>query len=241
MTLVIESETRSLSELARVIAEEDEAVRTSAASMIHHAIRAGEALLEAKKQVPRGQFQQWLIENFHSNPDAQWASAHLYAYMRIARHKDYVLESGVSTLADARRILSAAHKTQGNGHVLLDLDEDVIRMVRQGKLTQKEAAERLGVSAPTIRNRLDGGRRNREKGQKLREARKALAREQREARIRKAGGAIAESYALVRRALQELDRAHAEAADREVRAAIGAAIARLHSAEDQIAKAVKLS
>jgi hypothetical protein len=59
--------------------------------------------------------------------------------------------------------------------------------------------------------------------------------------VRKVGGSVAESYSLIRKTLQALDRAHGDATDREMRAALSAATAKLHSAEDEIVRALGVS
>lgn len=237
---VLEPGELTLAELAEAIEQEHQRVIETGTAMIEHAIRAGRHLLLARERVPRGTFQKWLIDNF-GRADTQWASAHLYTYMRIARHSDLVRASGVQTITQARMMLSRTVVTAGSGHRPLDLDEDTIRLAREKHITQKEAARRLGVSIATVRSRLDGGKHNRQKQKKLREARKALRREQRDANVAAAGGSIAKAYSLLRKALQELDRAEAAAPNREARAAIAGAIAHMHGVEDDVARAVRLS
>lgn len=231
----------SLSELARTVRDEDARAIAAAGAVIHHAIAAGDALLAAKEQVPRGQWQKWLRENC-CEPDAQYASSRLYTYMRMALNRDLVMHSGAATVLQARKLLSREiyARGQGLGHRLIDLDPSVLDLVRRGEITQREAAKRLGVSVQTVRNRLDGGKKNRENQHRLAAARRALKRQQRDDEVRKSGGALAEAYALTRRALQRLDQAQADATSAEQRTAIATAMSRMHGTEDEIVKSVRL-
>jgi hypothetical protein len=73
------------------------------------------------------------------------------------------------------------------------------------------------------------------------EAAKAKRQAERDRVMRKIGGSVAETYALIRKTAQALDRAEKEAADREVRAALRNAQAKLYNAEDAIVRALGIS
>lgn len=73
--------------LADKIRAEHEACEGAAESAVFHAIRAGELLAEAKRQVKHGEWLPWLAENFGFT--RQWASS----CMRLARSQ---MESAVS-------------------------------------------------------------------------------------------------------------------------------------------------
>jgi site-specific DNA-methyltransferase (adenine-specific) len=57
----------SLFELADVANREHDLCRTSAYSMVEHAMNAGQALIEAKGRVPHGEWLPWLAENFEAS------------------------------------------------------------------------------------------------------------------------------------------------------------------------------
>jgi predicted transcriptional regulator len=124
-----------------------------------------------------------------------------------------------------------------------ELEAEVHRLTGEG-LSQKKIAAELGLSSGTVWRWLNpdaARRRDREAARNTLRARRALLRQERDEQVRKHGGNLAEAYSLVRRALQELDRAaEDEDLERDARQEINAALARLHAAEDRIAKAVRL-
>jgi hypothetical protein len=73
-------------ELTRAINDEHNACRRAGASMVRHAIRCGEMLIEAKGMVGHGGWLDWLAEHFDGSED----TAQLY--MRLARHRAELLE-----------------------------------------------------------------------------------------------------------------------------------------------------
>jgi len=58
----------TLDELAGIANEEHRLARQSFGSMLEHAIRAGEALVEARGKVDRGEWLAWLAGNFEGSP-----------------------------------------------------------------------------------------------------------------------------------------------------------------------------
>jgi predicted transcriptional regulator len=123
-----------------------------------------------------------------------------------------------------------------------------MKALRASGLTYKAIAEQVGVSPATVRRSLDSAARQAEhayqrarRGEQRRALRKALQRDERERTVRAAGGSIAESYGLVRRALQALEAGIAKEQGREAKLAMNAAMQRLYAAEDELVKASKLS
>lgn len=70
----------TLFDLATIANREHALVLEAAGTMIEHAIRAGEALIKAKKQVRYGEWLSWLAGNFEASEDRA------EDYMHIARH-----------------------------------------------------------------------------------------------------------------------------------------------------------
>lgn len=83
----------SLVDLAARIKAEHEATATAMKSGIEHAMKAGALLIEAKEQVPHGQWLPWIEANCAmSERTAQ-------LYMRLTRHKD-IVDTKSATVAD---------------------------------------------------------------------------------------------------------------------------------------------
>ncbi len=83
----------SLTDLAARIKAEHNAVVAAFRHGIEHAIRTGELLLEAKAQLPHGEWGSWLEAN------CEISERSASRYMRLARHRSE-LESKTATVAD---------------------------------------------------------------------------------------------------------------------------------------------
>lgn len=228
----------TLRELANAAKREHAMVLNVGSEMIGHAIAAGDALLEAKKLVPRGGWEDWLVENLdYSMTTAQ-------TYMRFARHREQLVDAQALTIAGARRLLHGAAQS--------NVDEDLQHEARRLRKTKRDGrpmaysdiAERLGVPQPTVwrwcnpeaeRRRLAQAR------QRSMAGRRALKRQERDRAVKKKGGAVADSYAYIRRAALALDEAREDETDPEVKRHISAALDRLYRVEDEIVRASKLS
>ena len=90
-----------LDALARLINAEHDHFRRVGRRALEHAIRAGDALVEAQAQVPKGGWLAWISENVAVHP------ATVYKYMRLSRlGRERVLGSGATGVEDALRIFS---------------------------------------------------------------------------------------------------------------------------------------
>lgn len=104
-----EAGSNSLADLAARITAEHTAVSTALSDSVRHAVAAGEMLIEAKTQVPHGQWLPWLRENCTiSERTAQ-------LYMRCAKsHEDIEqhMGGGDLTLSEAAAILVLSSDTR---------------------------------------------------------------------------------------------------------------------------------
>lgn len=223
-----------LGELAVTANDETRCAFEAGTSMIQHAINAGDALLAAKAQVPRGEWQDWLVANFERSV------AVATQCMRIARHKQAVIEGQATNFRGALRLL--------HGQTPSNFDPNMaeeVRDLRTQGLTYGEIAERTGVGKSTVFRwcNPEAEKRRRAKAhQQTIAGRRALNRQNRDAAAASAGGSIAEAYSLVRKALQALERAReVERHGPEVKRHISDAMNRIYNAEDAIVKASKLS
>jgi hypothetical protein len=93
-----------LIDIAARIKAEHQAVAASLKQSVYHAIAAGELLLEAKEQVPHGQWLPWLAERCEVTPRAA------QMYMRVAKHRAAIElkyeDTSHLTIADALAALA---------------------------------------------------------------------------------------------------------------------------------------
>lgn len=240
----------SPTELAGLANEHHQAVEANALDALRFvsaayqfALLAGEALLAARDQTKRGAWCDWMDSNLHFSR----STARLY--MRAATHRTeverWVTEGGNGQL-DALRItlmgLPWANVPEPHPE---DLKPDALALSAVGKSTNAIAVE-LGLSYSVVRGWVDPQwlaaekRRKREARDRTRRARQALREKERGLGVRRAGGTAAGAYALVRRALAELDTALGETKDHEQRAAFRSAIASLHRAEEHVVAALAI-
>lgn len=224
----------TLDQLAETVRREHQLAEQSAVAMVEHAIRAGDALRAAKEQVGHGGWERWLMAEF---PDKHPKTLRLY--MRLSNHQDRVREDQPATIAGAQRLLLGEASRPNDA----EMRDEARALAKQG-MSRWAISQKLGVSHHAVGSWLDprlAEKRRQRRRQESRAARRALHEKQRASEVRRAGGSIAEAYALLRKALQALERAAEENQDREVKASISLAMARLHSGEDHIVKASKLS
>ncbi len=105
-------QTPSPVDLAAVANEEHALARQAGESMLEHAMRAGEALTEAKAQLPHGEWLPWLAANF----DASEATAE--RYMQVAANPARVRDLEEPSLRKALEAISdsgMAHVGRNSG------------------------------------------------------------------------------------------------------------------------------
>lgn len=233
---------RSLDELAAIANREHSAVGAALYDALGHAIEAGSAIWAAREQMP--DHREW----------ARWRESHLTikqpmcsVYERIYRYRDALAgaDDPPATIEAARKALRglpAVRAIGGGNRVTEEIRSEIVRLHRRG-LTAHEIAQLLGVSWGTVKSATDAGWR-RTRNAKARAysreqiaARRALERE----RIARSGrtGDLADAYAQIRRALQQLDRA-SDGAPAGMRRRLSFAVASLHTAEDHVSKAIRL-
>ena len=228
----------TLEELAATANKEHRLCERASLNLLLHAVRAGDALVQVRDRVPQGEFEAWIRDHFVAT------SRTARTYMRVSLYREEI--EGAESLAEAwRRVQYLPWPWHpGRGQVLpVELRDEALRLRKEGH-TQSAVAEELGVHLNTVRRweRPDYfNERNRRAYRRRREAELEDRRASRDRAVRKIGGSMAESYSRIRLALDSLQAAHDEATDREVKAACGAAMAKLHGAEDEIVKALGIS
>jgi transposase len=235
MTLVATSD--GLVQLARQANHEHRLAAASAAEFIEHVVRCGEALLAARAQVERRHWHRWLDQNF----EATTTTANLYC--RIAAYRDQ-LPPDVTSATDAKVLLRGLPAVAGDPHAYGDeLRNEALRLRRQGR-SLNEIAQTLDVGKATVHWWVNPERRKAQ-ARRSRAARKALQRLEGETEVRRAakraGGAIAETYAAAERMQDLIGQAHVQATDPEARRALSEAGVHYRRMRDLIVRALGAS
>lgn len=97
-TLPPRTKTSAVDELFDRARQAHEAVQAEPGASLERAFEAGEALIAAKAQVPRGEWGERLAK-----AGIPASSARLY--MQLARAKDYIIASGATSIRQARQLL----------------------------------------------------------------------------------------------------------------------------------------
>lgn len=238
----------TLSELAaranrahQSVAAELERVQSAASAGVKAALEAGEALLLAQERVPMGEWSAWLTENFTGS----YASAQ--QYMRLAHYCDALPEADSTSIPAALRVLrNLPSRLEFPQRYPDEVRGTALKLLESGA-PQAEVSELLGVPVPTVRMWQnptpvkESKARQRQRAWRRKREREALERQERDAKVRKLKGPLAESYSLARRMAQALDQAYMETPDRDTMLAIKSALSRVYEAEDAIVRALKLS
>lgn len=241
----------SLDELA-VIANREGALVESAiddarAAMsrgLVHAIAAGGALTEAKRQVPDGHWMDWVATNI------DYSLGVVGTFMRFHRYEEHLLASPTPlTVRSAAAYIVGLPRMQNFGNTKVKLTPEVktqIKAMHGSGATYHEIGECLGIAWSSVKKELDPEYRklcmeaNRRYRQKKRAAQRALARQERDAAVAATGGEPAAAYASLRKAIAAIDKAVDGSTDAEEREELRAAMSAMHKAEDAIVRALRI-
>lgn len=263
---VLEPGERTLEELAALAVREHSCVHESLSAAVSHAVACGEAILEAYRRIDEAntlKWEDWASENL---PFGQHQASN---YMRLAFYKDrlpaeifapFRHSASLHNPAGGARMPSvnrALHYVRGlppifdstrKARLPNEVRSEVKRLARQG-LTQRDIANMMGISNAAVHRISNPSAHKRylkqssERRRLLAAAKRALREQEkrniRDREAREVGGALAETYALVRKASQKADHALMQAANADARAALKEAANRLFQAEDAIAKALR--
>lgn len=235
-----------LAELLEVISREHALAIEAGENLLTHAIRCGEALIEARTIVPRGQWLKWLGDNRDS---LGCHHGSIYRYMRVAHYRIQIEQSGVESINAAqilvRRAPALRNPHNWNHPDQRDMDE-ARRLWTEGDLTKTQISEILGVNRTSIYQWLrdDNSQKRylaarRKRRATLAAERAILKREAEARRARAVGGGVSEAYSLLRKLAQQFDELWREGSTAEIRAACGDALSHLHKAEDAFTKALR--
>lgn len=231
---VSDPEQLTLDDLATEINREYRNITGTASERIEAAIRIGERLLTAQRQVESGgEWFDWLgMLEVHRTT--------AYRYMRLAKHQDEVRAGEFDGIDPAIEALSAERKARRSNAER----EEMVRMATEQGMSVDQIAEALGVAKSTVwywtskRNRRKRGTQRR-----ATRARQQLAKMRTEGKVlsRELGGSAENAYGLLRRTEQQVDRVLARTTiPNESRYALRRALGHLHAAEDEIVRALRL-
>lgn len=242
---VLEPGQRSLSELAEEIRREHRAFVAAGEAMLSHAICAGAALLQARA---RGVWRDsgwvnWLEDTvgIHQSTGAN--------YMRFAHYAAELRAAGIKSNGEARlylRGLVGPTRSSGGKALPAEVQNEARRLVTAG-LSARAAARLLGISDNAVLKYTNPAyaERERERNRVARDRRRVERDRARRRKIeraaKRAGGALAEAYAMAERMQDVLGQAHGEATDREAREALSKAGAYYRKMRDEIVRALGVS
>jgi transposase-like protein len=238
--VVSDGDNAILAALAAGINAEHEQVWRAGRVALEHAVRAGELLLKAQEIVGSGYWTKWMAANVRVHPTTA------YRYIRLGRYSAEVLASDAEGVEEALRSI-AGHPWKDRKRIDEATKEQMVVLATEHGATITEIAEMFGCSESTVwywvspKSRAAHVRQQQQRADRLARASDEL-RSKRTARLaRAAGGDAAEAYSLMRRCAQKLDYAAADEHAREAKAALEAALALLHKAEDELGRAIRLS
>lgn len=215
----------TLDELARILNHELDVFEETGVSLLESAIRVGEALLAAKRQVPHGKWRRWLNEN------CVRAETTATTYMRIARYQDVVRGRATSVISASKML--RGRPCAGNLELPSGFASEVADLREEG-MAISEIAHIVGVSHQTVRQILDPTAKERHR--RNQRGRVALSDTDR-AIVRRAGGGLPGVRTNILRCLSGLQKEMEEESVSAVRADIESVMHRLYAAEDQLLKA----
>lgn len=238
MTMVLES-TRTLDELAASINEGHSEVLAHIGAALQRAITIGEALIEAKRLVPYGQWEMWLNEH------VTLAHSVCRDYVRIATHQT-LIPPHIQGPAAAKIYLRDLPGSSGTRNT--EIPDEVIltvKRLRSTGLSERKVAALTGVSKNTVARataqpgtvRYDEGR-AREQRRADKRTQAILQRRRRDRGMAAIGGDWQEAYLGLRTATSAMVRAYAASDDPERQQALKAAMSRVRYAEDAIANII---
>lgn len=242
--------TNKLDQLEEIARTEHKACVSNLQTAVQHAIRAGEALLDAKELVEPGTWMEWVETKAGMN----FRTA--ATYMRFATYRDQI-PAAAETMTAARSNLVGLPPLRDFSLSIGDFVKHPPEVREEAKalldsgMSLRETARKVGVHRQTLARWFNPesaetfAKHQREAARRRRAARTALLekekREQRERAARTAGGALSEAYSRLRLHIEALDRAVAEADDPSVRATLRAALGHAYKAEDKICEALRVT
>lgn len=218
----------SLDELVEVANAQHSLAQEAGRRHLLHAMEAGEALTAARDLIARGGWERWLDEHFA----ASRKTARLY--MRMAACRDMLEAADIDSISEAATLIAGAQspreQRKAHGVDLLERGWSI-----------NDVASFLDVDRTTVQSWRSPTRQAaiRRRNARARRTRALTEREERASAAKAAGGSAAEAYSLIRRALQQAQRAHDDASTREERAALTDCLHALQEAEYAIGSALR--
>jgi hypothetical protein len=234
---VLEPAQSTLRELADAARQEHEAGCRAAGDALTHWMNSGDALTAARHRV-EGPWHEWVETSV--GVTSQTAAS----YMRLAHYRERVQNAEIKGVAEALKYLRGLPPVPTSTVRYSPRVQNQARELYAEEGNAEMVAARLGVHKSTVKRWIDPAyrkRHNADVDRRRRERKAERAEAERRARdnaVKKVGGSVAESYSMIRKTAQAIDRARVDATDREVRAALSAAYSKLTNAEDEIVRAL---
>lgn len=149
-TAVVESDTtlipvRSLDALAKTVRHEHQLVVNAGQKLLEHAVLCGDALVEAKSRVKKGEWQRWVDDNLPmSRHTANF-------YMRASVHVDVLRENRIDSLTAAKWFLVDRQLTVAcDSSPLSDEQIAQIRALAKEGISQRRIASMVGCAPAAV-------------------------------------------------------------------------------------------
>lgn len=249
-------EGRSLDELAAIIRREHVAVEVSGAEAmravglaLRHAMVAGEALWEARRQVATGDWTRWVTSATGLNRHTATSYIRLSLYREDVQR--WLADGGSGHVRDALVALRGLPPVARGGPPPLPLTQRRrIQQLAEAGLSQRAIADTVGVRQGTVCRLLHPDRakanaraqkqRRLQRERDERDGRRLRERENQARQVKSHGGAASRAYGLIRQCAVALDDALGEARDATEREHLRSAINSAHQVEYRILDALKI-
>lgn len=228
-----------LVDLAAVINQEHALTYYAVIDALEHAITCGENLIEARKQVPEGEWTKWVKDNLDMTSGA------VSRYIRIATYKDHLLaaEERPQTIGAAVNYLKAieAPRLTASSGMKPHFDVEEARRLRNVGIGFDEIGEMLGVTGAAIHQQLmpDNTRETIKRKKEAQWVKAAEARAEDQARVDSEvaaiPGRVATIYEMLRNA-ELLITDEMEEADVEASGELRKMLVLVHRAEDTVTR-----
>jgi hypothetical protein len=139
------AETR-LRDLAETIRREHELLVAATRAMVLHAVAVGDALLEAKRLVPAGEWTVWI----EANMPYERRRSMCQNYMRLAALKDHI-DPDLSITSNLQLVRGLEKRSSATPRVPEEVKREALRLHATGEFTNAAIARMVGTTKESVR------------------------------------------------------------------------------------------
>lgn len=235
-----------LVELAAIANREHARTEEAIGSALQHAIACGEALIEARANVPGGEWRRWCRLNIG------FSFSSVDRCARLATYRDQLSGPNAPTSVQGalRHLVAldapALRTSKSNSGRRPSFDVEEAKRLHLLGLTNQAIGMLVGAHKETIRRHLAPSAKavhlagNARWKKARRDKARVAAAERRAEKVAAAGGRPAKAYASLRQCALLVDAEMVETQDPECRQSLREALSAIHRAEDAIVKALRI-